>query len=78
MEIRVKSWQAQNVGKALARYLQRAAARAIVIAPCYAMLYGLGLRVGEAPRLCAGDVDLVRQLLFIRDTKFSKSRLAGC
>jgi len=40
-----------------------------------AMMYGLGLRVGEAARLCRQDVDLVRQLLVIRDTKFAKSRL---
>jgi site-specific recombinase XerD len=41
----------------------------------FAMLYGLGLRAGEVSRLRAGDVDLGRQLLVIRDTKFSKSRL---
>ena len=41
----------------------------------FALLYGLGLRVGEVSRLCGGDVDLNRQLLVIRDTKFSKSRL---
>jgi len=41
----------------------------------FALLYGLGLRVGEVARLCADDVDLVRQLVVIRDTKFGKSRL---
>jgi len=41
----------------------------------FALLYGLGLRVGEVARLHVGDVDLDRQLLVIRDTKFSKSRL---
>jgi integrase len=41
----------------------------------FAVLYGLGLRAGEVSRLRAGDVDLSRQLLVIRDTKFSKSRL---
>jgi site-specific recombinase XerD len=40
-----------------------------------AMMYGLGLRVGEVARLCRQDVDLVRQLLVIRDTKFAKNRL---
>jgi integrase len=35
----------------------------------------LGLRVGEVSRLHRKDVDLDRQLLIIRDTKFSKSRL---
>lgn len=41
----------------------------------FAILYGLGLRVGEACRLQFGDVDLSRQLLVIRETKFYKSRL---
>lgn len=40
-----------------------------------AVLYGLGLRVGEACRLHLGDVDLERRLLMIRETKFYKSRL---
>ncbi len=38
-------------------------------------MYGLGLRVGEVARLCRHDVDLVQQLLVIRQTKFAKSRL---
>jgi site-specific recombinase XerD len=41
----------------------------------FALLYGLGLRVGEVSRLCIGDVDMQRQLLVIRQTKFSKDRL---
>jgi integrase len=41
----------------------------------FAILYGLGLRVGEACRLRIKDVDLDRQLLVIRETKFYKSRL---
>ncbi len=41
----------------------------------YAILYGLGLRVGEACRLCVKDVDLDRRVLVIRQTKFYKSRL---
>jgi site-specific recombinase XerD len=41
----------------------------------FALLYGLGLRVGEAARLRVGDVDLRRQLLVVRETKFAKSRL---
>ncbi len=41
----------------------------------FAVLYGLGLRVGEACRLCLKDVDLIRRLLVIRETKFYKSRL---
>jgi integrase len=41
----------------------------------FALLYGLGLRVGEISRLCRKDVDFQRNLLVIRQTKFSKSRL---
>lgn len=41
----------------------------------FAVLYGLGLRVGEVCRLNVKDVDLERRLLRIRETKFYKSRL---
>lgn len=41
----------------------------------FALLYGLGLRVGEVARLGVGDVDLARALLVVRQTKFYKSRL---
>lgn len=41
----------------------------------FALLYGLGLRVGEVRRLDVADVDRPRQLLVIRDTKFGKDRL---
>lgn len=41
----------------------------------FAVLYGLGLRVGEACRLRIKDVDLERRLLLIVETKFYKSRL---
>lgn len=41
----------------------------------FALLYGLGLRVGEVCRLDVADVDQPRQLLVIRDTKFGKDRL---
>ena len=41
----------------------------------FAILYGLGLRVGEACRLQVRDVDLDRRLLVIRQTKFNKDRL---
>ena len=40
-----------------------------------AILYGLGLRVGEVCRLTVADVDFERCLLVIRETKFYKSRL---
>lgn len=41
----------------------------------FALLYGLGLRVGEVSRLTEADVDLDQELLIIRKTKFQKSRL---
>ena len=41
----------------------------------FALMYGLGLRVGEVARLARGDVDFERGVLIIRQTKFSKDRL---
>ena len=41
----------------------------------FALLAGLGLRIGEVARLECGDVDLDRDVLLIRDSKFGKSRL---
>lgn len=41
----------------------------------FAILYGLGLRVGEACRLRIRDVEFERRLLIIRESKFYKSRL---
>jgi integrase len=41
----------------------------------FALLYGLGLRVGEVCRLCFQDVNFERNYLMIHQTKFSKSRL---
>ena len=41
----------------------------------FALLYGLGLRVGELARLTRADLASDRQLLVIRATKFGKSRL---
>lgn len=41
----------------------------------FALLYALGLRVGEVTRLQINDVDFQRDLLVIRETKFSKTRL---
>jgi len=47
--------------------------------PTYEMLFALlatlGLRVGEVARLQCGDVDLDRDTLLIRDSKFGKSRM---
>jgi integrase len=53
----------------------RAPLRGLTYRTIFALLYGLGLRVGEVSRLLRGDVDLDRDLLVIRLTKFSKSRL---
>ena len=39
------------------------------------LLYGTGMRVGEALRLSLRDADLHSRVLTIRDTKFFKSRL---
>ncbi len=41
----------------------------------FALLYGLGLRVGEVSHLRRVDIDFNRKLLVIRQTKFSKDRL---
>lgn len=41
----------------------------------FALLYGLGLRVGEVRRLQVCDVDRERELLVVRETKFAKNRL---
>ena len=41
----------------------------------FAILYGLGLRVGEVSRLRRHEVDLDRQLMLICQTKFGKDRL---
>jgi integrase len=53
----------------------RAPQRGLTYRTIFALLYALGLRVGEVSRLCRGDVDFDRNLLVIRLTKFSKSRL---
>lgn len=53
----------------------RAPLRGPTYRTAFAMLYGLGLRVGELCRLRRADVDLDRKLLVVRDTKFGKSRL---
>ena len=55
--------------RSMARY------RGLVYKTIFALLYGLGLRVGEVVRLRLADVDFTRDLLFIRETKFCKSRI---
>jgi site-specific recombinase XerD len=54
---------------------QRAVLRGPTYRMIFALLYGLGLRVGEVARLCCNDLDFQNRLLVIRHTKFSKSRL---
>lgn len=53
--------------------------RSLLRGPSYEMIFavlaGLGLRIGEVARLQCGDVDLNRDVLLIRDSKFGKSRL---
>lgn len=53
----------------------RALDRGQIYRMIFALLYGLGLRVGEVSRLSRKDVDLDAQLLTIRHTKFGKDRL---
>ncbi len=53
----------------------RAPLRGLVYEMVFALLYGLGMRVGEVARLKLGDADPLSDTLFIRDTKFSKSRI---
>lgn len=53
----------------------RALYRGISYETMFALLYGLGLRVGEVARLTIADVDMARRWLVIRETKFSKNRL---
>lgn len=53
----------------------RAPMRAQTYRTIFAILYGLGLRVGEVSRLRDQDVDFDRNLLIIRQSKFYKSRL---
>jgi site-specific recombinase XerD len=63
---------------ALARALPdrpRGQHRALVYETAFALLFALGLRVGEVSRLRLGDVDLERDVLTIRESKFYKSRL---
>ena len=63
---------------AVARHLperSRARYRGLVYETMFALLYGLGLRVGEVVRLTLADVDFTRDLLFIQETKFQKTRI---
>lgn len=53
----------------------RAPRRGATYATIYALMYGLGLRASEAAHLTLADVDLRRDILHVRDSKFGKSRL---
>jgi site-specific recombinase XerD len=53
----------------------RAPMRGPTYATIFALLAGLGLRIGEVSRLQCGDVDLQRDVLLVRNSKFGKSRL---
>jgi site-specific recombinase XerD len=53
----------------------RAPQRGATYRTLFALLYGLGLRVGEACHLRCGDVDQERHLLVVRGGKFGKTRL---
>jgi site-specific recombinase XerD len=49
--------------------------RGLTYRTIFALLYGLGLRVGEVARLQRNEVDCERAILLVRATKFGKSRL---
>ena len=61
---------ATSVLKSVRNPLQPLTFRALLI-----ILYGTGMRVGEALRLSLRDTDLHSRVLTVRDTKFFKSRL---
>ena len=69
--------QARNLVRAAGRMQDYRSTR--LLGPTYrmvfALLYGLGLRVGEVRRLQIRDVDREHELLVIRETKFAKNRL---
>lgn len=53
----------------------RAPHRALVYETVFSLLYGLGLRAGEVAGLKLGDVNFAQDTLFIRESKFTKSRI---
>lgn len=54
---------------------RRAKNRGATYHMAFALAYGLGLRASELSRLRLKDVDLEKQVLIVRESKFSKSRL---
>lgn len=69
--------QARRLLAAAARLPSRPGApdRGVTYRMIFALLYGLGLRVGEVCRLRVDDLDARRRLLVIRESKFRKTRL---
>jgi integrase len=53
----------------------RSSERHLIMPELFRVLYGCGLRIGEALRLRVKDVDLDRGVLTIREGKFGKDRL---
>lgn len=53
----------------------RAMRRGLTYRTIFGLMYGLGLRVGEVSRFRLSDLDLERNLLLVRNTKFGKNRL---
>jgi integrase/recombinase XerD len=53
----------------------RAPLQALVFRTLLLLLYGTGMRIGEALSLTSHDVDLVDHLITVRDAKFFKTRL---
>jgi integrase/recombinase XerD len=45
-----------------------------VVSTLLGLLYSTGLRIGEALKLTIGDIDLKKQVILVRETKFKKSR----
>jgi len=54
---------------------RRSPTRHIIVPALFRVLYGCGLRAGEALRLTVGDVDLESGVLKIREGKFRRDRL---
>jgi integrase len=70
--------QVRQLLDAAARLVERSGYTSLAAATyrmAFAVLYCLGLRVGEVSRLRLGDVDLRARTLVVRRTKFGKDRL---
>ena len=53
--------------------INRAPQRGPTYATIFALLAGLGLRIGEVARLQCGDVDLEREVLLVRNSQFGQA-----